>query len=262
MKQTLESEGSILVDWFTNNQMEANPGKFQGLAVGKKTHNKTPTFSIQGANIECTNDVKLLGVTLDYLLNFDVHISNLCKKAARQINVLRRIGKHIPTNCRKVIYQSFIQSTFNFCPVIWHFCSEANCKKLEKLNFRALRHVYHDYESNYESLLSKDKSVSLQLRRQRVIAEEVYKILVKHCPSYLFDLIPPLKNTGHNLRNKNLNLPYFKNVTYGKKSFSYYGANLWNDLPQCVRDAENFRSFKKLLSTWNGKKCMCALCKF
>ena len=51
MKQTLESEGSILVDWFTENQMEANPGKFQGLAVGKKTDNKKPTFRIQGTNI-------------------------------------------------------------------------------------------------------------------------------------------------------------------------------------------------------------------
>ena len=121
MKDTLEAEGSALVDWFTKNQMEANPGKFQGLAVGKKTRSQRPTFSIQGSDIECTDDVKLLGVTLDGKLNFDQHISTLCKKAARQINVLHRIGKHLPINCRKVIYQSFILSAFNFCPVIWNF---------------------------------------------------------------------------------------------------------------------------------------------
>ena len=77
----------------------------------------------------------------DYRMNFDKHISNLRKKAARQINVLCRIGKYLPINWRKVIYQAFILSAFNFCPVIWHFCSEANNKKLEKLNYRALRHV-------------------------------------------------------------------------------------------------------------------------
>ena len=77
-----------------------------------------PTFNIQGADIECTDDVKLLGVTIDYRMNFDKHIS---KKAARQIKVLlRRIGKYMPINCRKVIYQAFILSAFNFCPVIWH----------------------------------------------------------------------------------------------------------------------------------------------
>lgn len=37
MKQTLETERSALVDWFIDNQMEANPGKFQLFAVGKKT---------------------------------------------------------------------------------------------------------------------------------------------------------------------------------------------------------------------------------
>ena len=38
MKQTLEAEGSALADWFAANQMEANPEKFQGIAVGKKAY--------------------------------------------------------------------------------------------------------------------------------------------------------------------------------------------------------------------------------
>ena len=99
-----EVEGSILVDWFAANQMEANPGKFQGIAVVKKAHALKPTFNIQGADIECTDDVKLLGVPIDYRMNFDKHISNLGKKAARQINVLCGIGKYLPISCRKVIY--------------------------------------------------------------------------------------------------------------------------------------------------------------
>ena len=214
MKQTLEAEGSALVDWFAANQMEANPEKFQGIAVGKKAHGHAlkPTFNIQGADIECTDDVKLLGVTNDYRMSIDKHISNLCKKAARQINVLRRIGKYLPINCRKVIYQAFILSAFKFCPVIWHFCSEANNKKLEKLNYRALRHVYKDYESDYEELIAKDKSIPLQLNRMRQITLEVFKILSKQCPSYLYDMIKPIKETGHNLRKINVNAPSFKVV--------------------------------------------------
>ena len=60
--------------------MEANPEKCQGIAVGKKAHALKPTFNIQGADIECTDNVKLLGVTIDYRMNFDKYISNLCKK--------------------------------------------------------------------------------------------------------------------------------------------------------------------------------------
>ena len=84
------------------------------------------------------------------------------------------------------------------------FCSEANTKKLEKLNYRALRHVYKDYESDYDEIIAKDKSIPLQLNRMRQITLEVYKILSKQCPSYLYDMIKPIKETGHNLRKKNV----------------------------------------------------------
>jgi hypothetical protein len=39
----------------------------------------------------------------------------------------------------------------------WHFCTEKNSKKLEKVQERALRFVYEDYNSSYEELLHKAK---------------------------------------------------------------------------------------------------------
>jgi hypothetical protein len=40
----LEKESSVLIDWFNFNCMQANPDKFQAIAVGNKTHAKTPVF--------------------------------------------------------------------------------------------------------------------------------------------------------------------------------------------------------------------------
>ena len=91
MKQTLDAGGSALVDWFAANQMEATPDKYQGIAVGKKAYALKPTFNFKGADIECTDDLKLLGVTIDYRLNFDKHISNLCKRQHVKSTVLRRV---------------------------------------------------------------------------------------------------------------------------------------------------------------------------
>ena len=36
----LESESNVLINWFKVNKMQANPDKFQVLAVGKKTFDK------------------------------------------------------------------------------------------------------------------------------------------------------------------------------------------------------------------------------
>jgi hypothetical protein len=36
--------------------------------------------------------VKLLRIDIDYQLNFNYHIKNICRKAYQQLNVLKRIG--------------------------------------------------------------------------------------------------------------------------------------------------------------------------
>ena len=91
---------------------------------------KKPKFKIGEAEIGCEERVKLLGVEIDYCLKFDTHISAMCKKASQQINVLKRIGQYLNFESRKAIYHAFIMSIFNFCPLIWHFCSKANTEKL------------------------------------------------------------------------------------------------------------------------------------
>ena len=63
--------------------MQANPERFQAIAVGKKTFEKHPVFNFESVNITCEEDVKLLGVDIDFNLSFDHHIGNKCKKAAQ-----------------------------------------------------------------------------------------------------------------------------------------------------------------------------------
>jgi hypothetical protein len=74
----LEKESSVLIDWFKFNCMQANPDTFQAIAVGNKTHAKTPVFKIDSAEITCDEVVKLLGIDIDYQLNFNYHINNIC----------------------------------------------------------------------------------------------------------------------------------------------------------------------------------------
>jgi hypothetical protein len=47
--------------------MQANPDKWQAIAVEKKT------------NISCDEVVKFLGIAIDYQLSFDQHIKNICR---------------------------------------------------------------------------------------------------------------------------------------------------------------------------------------
>ena len=150
----LQQEGRILIDWFSFNCTQANPGRFQVIAVGKRTFEKSPVFNLDSGNITCQEVVKLLGVDIDFFhLNFDHHISNICKKATQQLNVMRRIGHNLSLLNRLTI--SHTLSNFNFYPLSWHCCSENNTKKMEKLQERALRFVFYDLSSSYRHLRMK-----------------------------------------------------------------------------------------------------------
>jgi len=70
-------------------------------------------------------------------------------------------------------------------------------------------------------------------------------------PLYLQELICPYRPTL-SLRSESKNLLYVpacRTATYGNGLFTVETAILWNDLPQEMRDVENFSSFKRLLKT-------------
>ena len=83
-------------------------------------------------NIPPNNTLKMLGVTLDDKLNFKTHIRNVCQKAYRQINALKRISKFLNEQCRMHVYKSFVSANFNYCLVVWMFCGKKQLRKTRK----------------------------------------------------------------------------------------------------------------------------------
>ena len=75
--------------------MQANPDKFKAIAVGKRTYGKNLTLKMFDAEIKCDEVFKLLGIDINYQSKFDFHISNLCRKAGQQLNVLKRLSPYL-----------------------------------------------------------------------------------------------------------------------------------------------------------------------
>ena len=87
--ENLQSDLKIALKWFKDNQMLANPGKFQFMILSK---NKTDqSIVIDNKTIESSKSAKLLELTIDKKLNFGIHINNICKVAIAKIKSLGRI---------------------------------------------------------------------------------------------------------------------------------------------------------------------------
>ena len=121
----------VMIHWFENNNLKANPTKFQ-LIVFDGT-NKQRNLAIYGADLQSSFSVKILGVQIDQSLLFTEHISQLCIKAEQKINVLSTLCHSLTTDAKLLLMQTFILSHFNFCSIIWHYCSIHDLRKIAKL---------------------------------------------------------------------------------------------------------------------------------
>lgn len=217
-------------------------------------------FNIGSQILSPSTNVKILGVTIDEKLTFDKHVHNICQKAARQLNVLKRLHKYLNFESRLAIYRCYIMSNFSYCPLVWHFCSINKSKIMEKIQERALRFVYNDHASPYEELLKRGNHKMLYINRLQLIAIEVYKILNGHSPEYLSDLIQMKENVYSMRSSQRLVQPKCKTVSFGLRSFTYKASKIWNELPELCKSPMTLREFKKLIKTWEGPNCSCTLC--
>ena len=259
---TLEQETGVALSWLENNEMIANPEKFHAILLRKnQTNTSGEPININGKMIKSEETVKLLGVTLDYRLDFDPHISNICKKAATQLNVLKRLKAFIGFRGKQILVQSFVYSNFNYCPLVWYLSSSKSLQRIEKLQERALRFLYNDHTSSYDELLSKSNKCTMLVARQRILCIEIFKTVKQLNPPFMQNIFI-LRSSHHSLRNSN-NLAHFRpnQTTFGSHSLSSIGPQIWNGLPNEIKSTENLKSFKALIKQWNGPICKCSACK-
>ena len=95
----------------------ANPGKFHlmFLSTDKTDQMVNEQLSIDDKTLNSEPSITLSGVDTDTLLTFNKHIANICKNAASQLNVLKRLSRSMGHTERKLIMQAFILSNFNYC---------------------------------------------------------------------------------------------------------------------------------------------------
>ena len=77
-----------MLEWFGNNQMMANLGRFQYMSHGKRKFLK---IEIKKLNLESANSVKFLGLIIDHNIAFDTHVSSICRTASTGNKNLSRI---------------------------------------------------------------------------------------------------------------------------------------------------------------------------
>ena len=101
-------------------------------------------------------------INLNYRLDFDIHVANICNRLGKKLYALARISEYMNIHKRRVTMKAFIASEFGYCPLVWMFHRRKVNSRVKKFRERALRIVYQDYASSFSELLEKDNPTTIR----------------------------------------------------------------------------------------------------
>ena len=76
----------------------------------------------------------LLIIIVDSSLTFDNHVKTICKKASQKLTGISIMSNFMSKIKRKALIKTFFESQFNYCPLIWMFCSRTLNLRINRLH--------------------------------------------------------------------------------------------------------------------------------
>jgi len=211
---------------------------------------ESSSLTINENAVEQVTSAKFLGVYVDQNTNWACHIENSLKVACA-IGAMKRIRHLTPFSVLIKVYNRLVQPHFDYCNVVWGNCNKGLSEKLQRLQNRAARTLMSaSYGSNLDDFFWALGWRRLYYQRLERKCVQMYKKLNGMTPDCLRSRFVYLDNVNvYRLRNteNKLVLPQPR-TDYLKRSFSYSGAQLWNNLPVDLRQATSLTDFKSKLS--------------
>jgi hypothetical protein len=211
--------------------------------------NLFPDLKVENKIISHVTSCKYLGVTLDEDLSFIIHIDNILNKIRKLCGAFYKLRYKLPNKCLKNLYFALVHSHLIYCLEMYGGASQTRLEPLCKVNNKILRILQNKpLMSNVQNLYSAYNTLPIFAIRKLKILCLVHKFIhhVRELP-IVYQNYFKLNNEvhSHDTRlKKGLHMD-LANSSYGLKSIRIQGCQLWNDLPNSIRNIQSNSVFKK-----------------
>ena len=230
--------------WCKNNHMVINTSKTKSMVITTQQKHSRSQLKLQlkiGNNqIDQVNQHKLLGVTIDESLKWNIHINNIAKKISKTLYLLYRLKNVIDTQTKLLFFNAFIKCHIDYCSNSWGNADRTCLKKLDSLHRRSIKLIQS--ENKTSSTLEKMNELHVLTLENQIKFNKgilIHKTLANVTPKYLTSSI-----SQSQIRPTRLIVPQSR-VNIYQKSFSYSATKLWNSMPSNIIKNRSLFLFKK-----------------
>ncbi len=242
--------------WLSQNGLVINPEKsetvlFSTAQQAKASRLPLSGVSVAGCVVPFTDSVKILGVTLDRHLTFNLHVQNVCKSSYYHIRALKHIRSSLTADMAKTVACALVNSRLDYANSVLYSTTTANITKLQRVQNTLARVVTNTRRAEHiHPVLASLHWLPINYRIDFKVATLAYKIRSTGSPAYLLSSVSDYMPTRHLRSSTQLLLvkPPVK-TEIARRSFSQAAPAVWNSLPHAIRSAETYGRFRSALRT-------------
>ena len=199
--------------------------------------------------------IRNLGLTYDEVLSWRRHINISIGKAIAKFKDLNRHKRFLDEDSKITLCNSLILSQFNFGDLVYINIDIYLQKKIQKIQNLCLKFIFNIQRRehwNSAELLNKLNWLSMKNRRVLNGLSLLFKTLNGQGPDYLrdmFTLVSEVSDRNTRTFHGNIWIPNEHVSAIHLKSFKFYIPNIWNSLPEDIKNAKSLTTFKKKIKT-------------
>ena len=178
--------------------------------------------------------------------------------ASAKIKAFYRIRSYLTQNQADILFNAYIMSYFNYCPLVWMFCSKQAHNLINKTHRRAMCAKLNIFSCDYDELLKLAKSETIHSKNLKWLIIEIFKSLNCLNPQIMWDTFP-LRATHYNSRQGSCIIIPPANTTQSVNFFDFRSALAWNHLPHFIKSETDLHKFVTSLENVDIY-CQCREC--
>ena len=229
-----------IVSFFNQRRLSLNVSKTNFMTFSSRNREVALANSIEilaGVDIQRVHSTKYLGLTINENFTWNDHIEKVGKKLAPAAGILWKLKDVLPLHCRKVIYDSLLQSHLNYVTPVWGFSPYSSINRIQIIQNRALRNVYK-LPSRTNRVFMYLHLVESHLPIRGICILNTATFMHKSSAGAVHSNINfKSAGNGHSrkLRNTSNLRPLRSNSTYGDQALNVIGPKIYNRVPQAIK---------------------------
>ena len=249
--EILQRDINNLMEWSRIWMMKFNVKKCKHMRISRNS--VAPEYYMydgtEHQRLELIEKEKDLGIYITNNMKVEDQCIDAANKANRALGLINRSFKYHNPRSFTNLYKSYVRPHLEFAVQAWSPHLKKDIQTLEKVQRRATRLIHGMENLTYQDRLIKSGLYSLECRRQRGDLIETFKIL-KGLEDVQADKFFTL---SHNTSTRGGTHKVFKprfNTNVRGKFFSQRSIDLWNSLPDSIKNMKTVISFKGSLDRY------------